>query len=108
VFTDTASEEQAYADLMKGEEIDEYISNFDHLLAKAGWEPTARGALEMFKKGLPHRIHWTVLQRENIPITLDDWKAVARKEVQRRRLVVASLGQRVDWSSFVRGRQRPG
>jgi len=50
-FADTASAEQAYADLarleMKGDEIDEYIAIFEHL---PGWERTAYGSLEMFKK----------------------------------------------------------
>jgi len=111
-FADSALAEQAYADLlslnMKNEDIDEYISNFDFLLLKAGWEPTARGTLEMFKRGLPRRFHWTILQQENIPASLDEWKAAVRKEVQRRRLVAASLGQRPDWQSFQKGRQRTG
>jgi len=37
---------------MRGDEIDEYIATFEHLHKKAGWERTAYGTLEMFKKGL--------------------------------------------------------
>ena len=55
-YADTASEEQAYADMtkleMKGDEIDEYIAAFEYLLIQAGWERDARGSLEMFKQGL--------------------------------------------------------
>jgi hypothetical protein len=60
-FMDTMSAEQAYANLlkleMKGEEIDEYITNFEFLLRRARWEKMARGTLEMFKHGLPKKIH---------------------------------------------------
>ena len=111
-YADTASAEQVYADLlnlqMKNEDIDDYISTFNYLLTKAGWELGVRGTLEMFKRGLPRHFHWTILQRENILISLDDWKAAVRKEVQRRRLVSASLGQRTDWQPFQKWRQRMG
>jgi len=53
-FADTASAEQAYAELMKlemrGDEIEEYIAAFEHLRLKAGWERGTQGSLEMFKK----------------------------------------------------------
>jgi len=55
-FADTASAERTYADLtrlgMKGDEIDEYIATFEHLLTKPGWERTAHGSLETFKTRL--------------------------------------------------------
>lgn len=54
---DTASEEQAYADLTKlelqGEEGDTYIAAFERLIKRAGWDRKAHGSIEMFKKGLP-------------------------------------------------------
>ena len=97
-FTDTASAEQAYADLtkleMRGDEIDEYIATFEHLREKAGWERTAHGTLEMFKKGLPRRLHWTILQRDPMPTNIDEWISAARRKIQRRRMILASLGPR--------------
>lgn len=52
-FADTTPAEQIYAELrklkMKGDEGDEYITKFEHLMMKAGWERTARGSLEVFK-----------------------------------------------------------
>jgi len=55
-FVDTATAEQAYADLskleMKGDEIDKYITTFEHLLARAGWDQAAHGSIKMFKQGL--------------------------------------------------------
>ena len=46
----------------------------------------------MFKQGLRKGLHWTILQRDPMPVTLNDWQATARRKVQRRRLVFASLG----------------
>ena len=97
-FMDTASEEQAYADLtkleMKDDEIDGYIAAFEHLLMKAGWKRNDPGSPELFKQGLPKPLHWMILQRDPIPRTLDEWEAAARREVQRRKLALASLGPR--------------
>jgi len=53
----------------------------------------ARGSLEMFKHGLRKGLHWTILQRDPMPTTIDKWQAVgARREVQHRRMAFASLG----------------
>jgi len=96
-FANTATADQAYADLakleMRGDEIDEYLAAFEHLRLKAGWERGAHRTLEIFKKGLRRRVHWTILQRDPIPVTMDEWIAAARREIQRR-LVLASLGPR--------------
>jgi hypothetical protein len=39
---DTMSSEQAYSDLtkleMKGDEIDDYVTTFENLIVRAGWE----------------------------------------------------------------------
>jgi len=95
-YMDTASEEQAYADMikleMKGDKINEYIVAFEYLLIRAGWESDARGSLEMFKQGLRKGLHWTILQRDPMLITLNNWQAAAQCKVQRRQLVFASLG----------------
>ena len=90
-FADTASAEQAYADLtkleMRGDEIDKYIVALERLRLKAGWERGTHGTLEMFKKGLPGRLHWAILQRDPIPITMGEWIAAAWRKIRRRRLV---------------------
>ena len=66
---------------MKGDEIDDYITIFKYLLTKAGWERTAHGRLKMFKQVLREGLHWTILQRDPIPQTLDDWRAAAGREI---------------------------
>jgi len=95
-FVDTAAAEQAYADLskleMKGDKIDKYITMFEHLLARAGWDQAAHGSIEMFKQGLQKGIHAGILQKDPLPIGIDQWQATTQKEVQRRRLIFASLG----------------
>ena len=98
VFTNTASSEQAYAALtdlqMKGEDIDDYITTFESLIVKAGWERAAQGSLEMFKQGLTSGIHYRILNRNPVPRTIDDWYAAAREEMMRRQMIRASLGPR--------------
>jgi len=93
-FMDTASAEQAYADLtkleIKGDKSDEYIAAFEYLLIRAGWERDARGSLEMFKQGLRKGLHWTFLQRDPMPTTIDKWQAAAQREVKHRRMAFAS------------------
>jgi len=95
-FTDTASAEQAYADLtkleMRGNKIDEYIATFEHLREKAGWECAAYGMLEMFKKGLLRQLHWTILQWDPMLTNIDKWILAAWHEIQRWCMILASLG----------------
>jgi len=95
-FADTAAAEQAYTNLskleMKGDEIDEYIAIFEHLLARAGWDWAAHGSIEMFKQGLRKGIHARILQKDPLPNGIDQWQAAVRKEVQRQCLIFTSLG----------------
>jgi len=80
-FMDMAMAEQAYADLskleMKGDEINKYIATFKHLLARAGWDRAAHGSIEMFKQGLQKGIHTSILQKDPLPIGIDQWQAAA-------------------------------
>ena len=86
-FTDTASSEQAYAALtdlqIKGKDIDNYITTFESLIVKAGWERAAQELLEMFKQGLTPGIHYRILNRNSVPRTIDDWYTAAREEMTR-------------------------
>jgi len=65
---------------------------FEHLHEKVGWECTAHGTLEMFKKGLPWRLHWTILQWDPMPTNIDKWISAAQCKIQRRRMILTSLG----------------
>jgi len=80
-FADTATAEQAYTNLskleMRGDEIDKYISMFKHLLARVGWDQSAHGSIEMFKQGLQKGIHASILQKDPLPIGIDQWQSAA-------------------------------
>jgi Retrotransposon gag protein len=55
-FTDTAKKEDAYQKLkhlkMKDELVDDYITAFNSLAVKAGWELTNEGTIDAFRSGL--------------------------------------------------------
>jgi Retrotransposon gag protein len=55
-FTDTAKKEDAYQKLKhlktKDELVDDYITTFNSLAAKAGWELTNEGTIDAFRSGL--------------------------------------------------------
>ena len=86
-FTDTASVEHAYAQLtklsMQDEEVDQYIATFERLIHRAGWDRSAHGSVEYFKKGMPRKIIVTILNRDQVPVTINEWQEALRKEIQR-------------------------
>lgn len=97
-FQDIAEHERAWADLqrlsMKDQNIDQYIANFENLLALAGRNQNEAMALEFFKFGLKAGLHNTILNRQSIPRTLDQWQSMAREEVEIQTLKQASLGSK--------------
>ena len=86
-WKDTASvvnaEEQLSRLTMKGLEIDNYISTFVRLAVAAEFELDSKALVGRFRSGLTERVHRRILNRENLPRTLDQWKEAARKEVLR-------------------------
>jgi hypothetical protein len=70
-FMDTVLEQRVYGKpanyTMGNKSIDEYITQFEHLLQKAGWDCTSRGSLFQFKHSLDHHIHLKVLQKVLMP-----------------------------------------
>jgi len=57
----------------------------------------------MFKQGLCKGIHAGILQKDLLLVSIDEWQAVAQKEVQRQRLIFASL--RPQGGNFLSTRQ---
>ena len=86
-WTDTSKKQNAYDQLMKltmaGWDIDTYIATFERLALVAGWALDAEGTIVRFREGLSKGIHSKALDRDKIPRTMDEWKAVARTEVAR-------------------------
>lgn len=56
-FAETASAERAYAEFTKletkNDQINTYITTFEHLLSKAGWEQAVHRTLEKFEQRSP-------------------------------------------------------
>jgi hypothetical protein len=51
------------------------------------------GAL-FFRKGLPTNLHRRILDREHIPVSIDEWESTARAEVEKARRIKATFGPR--------------
>jgi Retrotransposon gag protein len=86
-FTDTAKKEDAYQKLkhlkMKDELIDDYITAFNSLTAKAGWELTNAGTIDAFRSGLQPGTLNVIMNRDVWPDTMAQWQQVARDELRK-------------------------
>ena len=86
-WTDTSKKQNAYDQLMRltmnGWDVDTYIATFDRLTLAAGWDSNSEGTIAKFREGLSKGIHSKALDRDNIPRTIEEWKAAARTEVAR-------------------------
>ena len=88
-WRDTSRSANAYDQLMKltmkDLDVDTYTASFERLAAAAEWEPNAKGTIARYRAGLRENIHRRILNRENLPTTMEEWKDAARKEVNRTR-----------------------
>ena len=107
-FGDTAEAERAYGDLQKlelrGNRVDDYIATFEKLLRRAGWDRDAHGSVEMFKGRLPRKLVYVILQRDQVPHTINEWQRALRNEIQRREMIDATLGARTESHPFSRNK----
>jgi hypothetical protein len=77
----TTAEDQLNKLVMKGLDVDVYIATFTRLATAAEFELDSKALVGRFRSGLTERVHRRILNRENIPKTLDEWKEAARKEI---------------------------
>ena len=107
-FGDTAEAKRAYGDLqkleLKGNKVDDYIATFEKLLRRAGWDRDAHGSVEMFKGRLPRKLVYVILQRDQVPHTINEWQRALRNEIQRREMIEATLGARTESHPFNRNK----
>jgi Retrotransposon gag protein len=86
-FTDTAKKEDAYQKLkhlkMKDELVDDYITAFNSLAAKAGWELTNEGTIDAFWAGLRPGTLNAIMNRDVWPKTMGQWQQAARDELRK-------------------------
>jgi Retrotransposon gag protein/Zinc knuckle len=84
-FTDTAKKEDAYQKLkhlkMKDELVDDYITAFNSLAAKAGWELTNEGTIDAFRSGLQPGTLNAIMNWDVWPKTMAQWQQAARDEL---------------------------
>jgi hypothetical protein len=79
----TTAEDQLNKLTMKGLDVDIYIATFTRLATAAEFELDSKALVGRFRSGLTERVHRRILNHENIPKTLDEWKEAARKEIIR-------------------------
>jgi Retrotransposon gag protein len=86
-FTDTAKKEDAYQKLkhlkMKDELVDDYITVFNSLAAKAGWELSNTGTIDAFRSGLQPGTLNTIMNRDTWPDTMPQWQQAAQDKMRK-------------------------
>jgi Retrotransposon gag protein len=86
-FTNTAKKEDAYQKLkhlkMKDELVDDYITMFNSLAAKAGWELSNEGTIDAFRSGLRPGTLNAIMNRDVWPKTMAQWQQVAHDELRK-------------------------
>ena len=84
-WVDMSKKQNAFDQLMRLTmnrwDVDTYIATFDRLTLAAGWDSNSEGTIAKFQEGLSKGIHSKALDCDNIPRTIEEWKAAARTEV---------------------------
>jgi Retrotransposon gag protein len=80
-FTNTTKKKDAYQKLkhlkMKDELVNDYITAFNSLAAKAGWELNNEGTIDAFHSGLCPGTLNTIMNRDVWPKTMTQWQQAA-------------------------------
>jgi Retrotransposon gag protein len=86
-FTNTAKKEDAYQKLkhlkMKDKLIDDYITLFNSLAMKAGWELGNEGMINAFYSGLCPGTLNAIMNQDTWPKTMTQWQQAARDELHK-------------------------
>jgi Retrotransposon gag protein len=86
-FTDMAKKEDAYQKLkhlrMKDELVDDYITAFNSLAAKAGWELNNTGTIDTFRSGLRPGTLNAIMNRDIWPDMMLQWQQAAWDEMRK-------------------------
>jgi Retrotransposon gag protein len=86
-FTNTAKKEDAYQKLkhlkMKDELVDDYITAFNSLAAKAGWELSNAGTIDAFRSRLQPGTLNAIMNRDVWPDTMPQWQQAAQDEMHK-------------------------
>jgi Retrotransposon gag protein/Zinc knuckle len=86
-FTDTTKKEDAYQKLkhlkMKDKLVNDYITAFNSLAAKAGWELSNAGTIDAFHSRLRPGMLNAIMNCDMWPDTMPQWQQVARDEMHK-------------------------
>jgi hypothetical protein len=65
---------------MEKDDLDGYIATHSTLVTRTGWELNGDAAIETFREGLIKPLHLVILNRDELPDTLDGWQKATRRE----------------------------
>jgi hypothetical protein len=72
---------------MAGDEVELFIANFENLMKRAECKRESESMVHYFRQGLPTNLVRSIMKREAIPNTIDEWQSAARKEVKKQALI---------------------
>ena len=96
---------------MTGSDLDSYIATHHNLVIRAGWQPDGDAAIESFCNGLIKPLYMQILSHDNLPETMEEWTAAARKEQAKYALKKASgfqgkpKSQKEKWRQVLSGQK---
>ena len=94
----TALVQRAWAQLrgleMKKDDVDQYIAEFKNLMLLAGKQWSDSMSANYSRSSLKVGLQSAILNQHPVPQTLDEWQAMAHKEVEVAMMKKASLGER--------------
>jgi hypothetical protein len=62
------------------DDLDKYITTHSTLVTRTGWELNGNAAVETFREGLIKSLHLAILNKDELPDTLNRWQKAARRE----------------------------
>jgi hypothetical protein len=66
---------------MTGGDLNTYIVDFEKLAQDTGYHLDEKGALILFRRGLPYGLHKAVVDKVHpAPVTIDQWQQAARQQ----------------------------
>ena len=93
-FTNTTEKQDAYVKLkslkMTGGDLDTYILDHEALVLLTGWNLEGDGSVEAFHDGLTPGLKIAILKRDDLPVTLDEWKTATKTEQTKWALIKSS------------------
>ena len=72
---------------MTGYDVEMYIATFENLMKRAECKRESGPMVHYFRQGLPTSLERSIIKRQAIPNTIDEWQSAARREVERRALM---------------------